>query len=36
MLRDVVTNPGEEKVETDYLWVRLVTSDWEYTERVRG
>ena len=28
--------PGEEKLEQlEYLWVRLVTNDWEYTERVK-
>jgi len=29
-------DPGEEKVNVlEYLWVRLVTPDWEYTERVK-
>lgn len=27
-------NPGEENVIEEYQWVRLVTDDWEYTERI--
>jgi hypothetical protein len=27
-------HPGEEKVSEGYVWVRLVSDDWEYTERV--
>lgn len=29
------TYPGEENVIEEYRWVRLVTDDWEYTERVQ-